>query len=84
MKYIINLISGAVLTSVTYFLGGWDNALQTLVLVMCLDYITGICKAIKQKKLNSKTGLLGFLKKFGYLVIVALAVASWIFFIAAL
>ena len=41
---------------------------------MALDYVTGICKAIKQKKLNSKAGLLGFLKKFGYLVIVALAV----------
>ena len=41
---------------------------------MALDYMTGICKAIKQKKLNSKAGLLGFLKKFGYLVIVALSV----------
>ena len=74
MKNIINFISGTLLASVTYFLGGWDNALQTLLLVMALDYITGICKAIKQKKLNSKAGLLGFLKKFGYLVIVALSV----------
>lgn len=74
MKYLINFISSTLLTGVAYFLGGWDNALQTLLLVMALDYITGICKAIKQKKLNSKAGLLGFLKKFGYLVIVALAV----------
>lgn len=74
MKYLINFISSTLLTVVAYFLGGWDNALKTLILVMALDYITGICKAIKQKKLNSKAGLLGFLKKFGYLVIVALAV----------
>lgn len=74
MKNIINFIGGTLLAGVTYFLGGWDNALQTLLLVMALDYITGICKAIKQKKLNSKAGLLGFLKKFGYLVIVALSV----------
>lgn len=74
MKYLINFISGTLLTGVAYYLGGWDNALKTLILVMALDYITGICKAIKQKKLSSKTGLLGFLKKFGYLVIVALAV----------
>ena len=74
MKYIINFISSTLFTVVAYFLGGWDNALKTLILVMDLDYIPGICKAIKQKKLNSKAGLLGFLKKFGYLVIVALAV----------
>lgn len=74
MKTIINFVSSMLLSWVTLFLGGWDTAIKTLVLVMALDYITGVCKAIKQKKLNSKTGLLGFLKKFGYLVIVALAV----------
>ena len=74
MKTIINFTSSMLLSWVTLFLGGWDTALKTLALVMVLDYITGVCKAIKQKKLNSKTGLLGFLKKFGYLVIVALAV----------
>ena len=74
MKNIINIIAGTLLTGVTYFFGGWDMAMQTLVLVMAMDYVTGICKAIKQKNLNSKTGLLGILKKFGYLVIVALAV----------
>lgn len=74
MKNVINIICGTVLTGASFLLGGWDTALQTLVIVMALDYITGICKAIKQKNLNSKAGLLGFLKKFGYLVIVALAV----------
>lgn len=74
MKNIISFVSGTLLTGVTYFLGGWDVAIQTLVLVMALDYVTGICKAVKQKKLNSKAGLWGILKKFGYLVIVALAV----------
>ncbi|MBR5593892.1 MAG: phage holin family protein [Bacteroidaceae bacterium] len=62
------------MTSAAYLFGGLDTALLTLAIVMALDYITGICKAIKQKKLNSKAGVLGILKKFGYLVIVALAV----------
>lgn len=74
MKNIINFISGTVLSGIAYVLGGWDFALQTLLLVMALDYITGVCKAIKLKKLNSKTGFTGILKKFGYLIIVALAV----------
>ena len=74
MKNTINLILGTFFSGIAYFLGGWDFALQTLLLVMTLDYITGVCKAIKQKKLNSKTGFTGILKKFGYLIIVALAV----------
>lgn len=74
MKYTVNLICGTCLSGLAYVLGGWDSALQTLVLVMALDYLTGVCKAVKQKKLNSRTGLLGILKKFGYLIIVALAV----------
>lgn len=74
MKNTINIICGTCLSGLTFVLGGWDYALQTLVLVMALDYVTGVCKAIKKKELNSKTGLLGILKKFGYLVIVALSV----------
>lgn len=74
MRTIINFFTGTVFTGIAYFLGGWDAALMTLCIVMGLDYITGICKAIKQKKLNSKTGVTGIIKKFGYLIIVALAV----------
>ena len=40
---------------------------------MVIDYITGICKGIYHKKLNSTIGLKGILKKFGYLLIVILA-----------
>lgn len=74
MKNFINFVSGTLLTGIAYFLGGWDSALQILILVMVLDYITGIIKAIKKKKLNSKTGIWGIIKKFGYLIIVGLSV----------
>ena len=57
-----------------YHLGGWDIALQTLLIIIVLDYITGICKAIHNKKLNSEIGLKGIVKKVGYLIIVAVAV----------
>ena len=72
-KFNINLILGTLATGIVYFLG-WDVALQTLLLVMALDYITGVIKAIKKKKLNSKTGIWGIIKKFGYLIIVALSI----------
>lgn len=74
MKTITNFSLATLLTGIAYFLGGWDTALQTLILVMSLDYITGVCKAIKKKELNSKTGIWGIIKKFGYLIIVMLSV----------
>lgn len=74
MKNLISFTTGTLLTGIAYFLGGWDTAIQTLILVMCIDYITGVIKAIKKKKLNSKTGLWGIAKKFGYLLIVMLSV----------
>ena len=48
-------------------------ALKTLLILMVLDYITGICKSIVNKKVNSIIGLKGIIKKVGYLIIVALS-----------
>ena len=53
MKSIFNFITGTVLTTVVYFLGGLDVALKTLLVFILLDYITGVCEAITKKKLNS-------------------------------
>lgn len=40
-------------------LGGWDTALQTLIILMAVDYITGIMiAAVWQKSNKSKTGAL--------------------------
>lgn len=74
MKSLVNFITGTVLTGVLYLLGGWDIALQTLLIVIVIDYVSGICKAIYNKKLNSKVGIKGIIKKFSYLLTVALAV----------
>ena len=74
MKNFINFVTGTLATALVYFLGGWDIALQTLLIVIVLDYITGICKAIYNKKINSSVGLKGIMKKVGYLIIVAVAV----------
>lgn len=56
-----------------FLIGGFDNLFKTLIIFIALDYITGIIKAIYQKKLNSKLGLKGFLKKLGYILIVIVA-----------
>ena len=74
MKSIFNFITGTVLTTVVYFLGGLDVALKTLLVFILLDYVTGVCEAITNKRLNSIIGAKGIIKKIGYLIIVALAV----------
>ena len=74
MKNIINFVTSTLLTTVVYFLGGLDIALKTLLVFMLLDYITGVCKAIVNKKVNSIIGIKGIIKKIGYLIVVALSV----------
>lgn len=74
MKNILNFVTGTLATTLVYFLGGWDVSLQVLILVVVLDYITGLCKAIYNKKINSAVGAKGIVKKVGYFVVVAVAV----------
>lgn len=74
MKKFISFITGTLATALVYFLGGWDIALQILLTVIVLDYITGVCKAIYNKKMNSKVGAKGIIKKLGYLIVVAVSV----------
>lgn len=74
MKNIINFVTGTLTTTLVYFLGGWDIALQLLITLVVIDYITGILKAIYNKGLNSSIGLKGIIKKLGYFLIIALAV----------
>lgn len=71
---------GAVGSAVSYLLGGWETAIQTLVCFMLIDYITGIMLAVLNKStktdkggLNSWAALKGIFKKTGMLVVVIVA-----------
>lgn len=74
MKYLFNEVSSIILTFTIYYLGGFDVALKSLLIIVIIDYITGVLSAIYNKKLSSKIGFRGILKKFAYLFIVALSV----------
>lgn len=56
----------------SYIFGGFDNLLVTLLLLMVLDYVSGITKAIYSKSLNSNIGFRGLLKKVMILLVVVL------------
>lgn len=53
-----------------YLVGGWDVALQCLVVAIALDYISGIMKSYINKTLSSRIGMRGLIKKLGLLIIV--------------
>lgn len=47
----------------TALLGGWDLALQVLVLFVVIDYLVGLTAAAVEKKLDSRVGFKGIAKK---------------------
>lgn len=74
MKQLFNDIFSVIVTTFVYLMGGFDIALQSLIVVIVIDYLTGIASAIYNKKLSSKVGFRGIIKKFCYLLVVALSV----------
>ena len=56
-----------------YMLGGMDGLLIALVVMMAIDYVTGIMCAIVDKKLSSAIGFKGIFKKVLVLMLVAVA-----------
>ena len=56
-----------------YFLGGMDGMLIALIVLMALDYITGVMCAIIDKKLSSAVGFKGICKKVFILMLVGVA-----------
>lgn len=57
------------------FFGGIDRLMITLITVVVIDYITGLIKAVFEKKLSSSVGFRGILKKILMFLIVGLTVS---------
>ena len=79
-NFSIDLIWAKVQIAVTaiggwlgYFLGGVDGMMTALIVLMTLDYITGVMCAIVDKKLSSAVGFKGICKKCLILMLVGVA-----------
>lgn len=70
-KYLTALLGGVI----TWLLGGWDMALQVLILFVALDYFTGLVAAWCEKKLDSSIGAKGIAKKILLFIPIAIACA---------
>lgn len=74
MKHIVSDVISVILTTTIYYLGGLDIALKSLLIMIIIDYLTGVLSAIYNKKVNSKIGFKGIIKKVSYLFIIVLSV----------
>lgn len=87
-KHIFTFITGLISTFVIHYLGGWDFALQTLVMFIVIDYVTGMYVAgilhkspkTKSGGLSSEKGFHGIIKKIMLLVFVAIMYRLDLFF----
>lgn len=56
-----------------YFVGGMDGMMIALIVLMALDYVTGVMCAVIDKKLSSAVGFKGICKKVLILMLVGVA-----------
>ncbi len=64
----------AVGTGIIALLGGWDKALEALVVLTVLDYVAGVLEAIIKRKVSSAIGYKGIIRKaYAFLIIMAVA-----------
>lgn len=81
MKQTILAIIGALGSFIAYLFGGFEASVITLLIFMCIDYITGIIVAgvfknsdkCESGRLNSRAGWIGLCKKFVTLLFIIIA-----------
>lgn len=60
-------------TMATYLWGGWDAVIMALVVMVVLDYVTGLTASWVHGRLDSDRGRRGIVRKVGIFVAVAVA-----------
>ena len=74
MEKLFNTVSvaaGVIGGTLVKMLGGFDITLRALVVMIALDYISGVVKAVSRKQLSSEAGFKGILRKITILLVVA-------------
>lgn len=72
-KYYLALVWTSWLSVTIYLIGGFDNLFRALLIMMALDYITGVAKGFKNKNANSNRAYRGLKKKLIVLIIIVAA-----------
>lgn len=68
-----SMVVGVVGGVLSYWLGGWDILLKTIVFLAVVDYVTGLIKGVYLKQLSSEIGFKGLLKKIVMFIVIAVS-----------
>ena len=71
----LKLLLAAIFAAVAAYMKELVAPMLVLLIVMLLDYISGVSAAFVRHELSSRVGLIGIVKKVGYLMIVAVGMA---------
>ena len=71
----VSLVVGVLGGTVAGWLGGYDVLLNTLLVLVVADYVTGVIKGIVKKELSSRAGFNGLIRKVLIFTVVAVSVA---------
>lgn len=75
-KILFSFLGGSVVS----LLGGYDNILKGLLYFIVIDFVTGVLKAVYEKKLDPEKIFVGVIRKLVILIIVSVAVRlEWTF-----
>ncbi|WP_100064988.1 phage holin family protein [Miniphocaeibacter massiliensis] len=69
----INIIFSTIGGFLGWYLGGIDGFIYVLIIFIAVDYITGILRAIVEKRLSSRVGAKGIIKKIIIFIVVGVA-----------
>ena len=79
-NFTIDIVWTKIQTAITmlggwlgYFVGGMDGMLTALIILMAIDYVTGVMCAIADKSLSSAVGFKGICRKVLILMLVGIA-----------
>lgn len=75
-NFEIASIFSVISTSLFGFVGGWDTILQALVVLMAIDYITGIMAGGSKRSLASTLMFRGLMKKALIILVIVLSVVA--------
>ncbi len=64
---------GGIVSLIFLITGGEDKMMSCLIILMTIDYLTGVAKAFIIEKVNSKAGFKGLLKKMVMICVIVLA-----------
>lgn len=72
---ILNVIKAgltAFITWIGWLVGGYDTMMITLLIIMVIDYISGVMCGISKKELSSEIGFKGIFKKIMIILLVGI------------